>query len=438
MIIFTDLKGWFLSEYNDGGHDFSFRSKVDFIFRFIVFHLLISTFMLMFCIFFLKTYTVVITVFSISYNLFILFLFRRRKKYKLALHLYIWCQLLLVACLLFILMEIHIAIIVWFIIPVVFSHFTLGKNVLALGLLASFVVLVSIMICRIHEITFVTFEVSEALIDFYTPFIVLPALVILYFLFSAYSESQDFATLQLRKQKDKIASTIESKENVIRIVAHDLKGPISSIIGLSNLINSSLVREPDNLEEVLDYNQKILTTCEYSHKLIEQLMIIEQLENQQDDIRLTKMNVVDVIRKSIDSNHALALEKQIDVFFQTENQDFYIHGDAIRLEQAFSNLVSNSLKFSYPKSVVNIQVTKEGNYVVCELKDKGMGIPFAYREILFDKFTKAKRRGTIGESTHGLGLSITQQIVQLHSGALSFDSVESVGTSFYVKLPLLV
>jgi signal transduction histidine kinase len=100
-----------------------------------------------------------------------------------------------------------------------------------------------------------------------------------------------------------------------------------------------------------------------------------------------------------------------------------------------TNLVNNAIKFSPAGSVINIQVEKENKNALVIISDRGIGIPKEHHQDIFTMFTHARRKGTAGEVSHGMGLSICKQFVEEHGGYIAMESEVGKGTTFIVRLP---
>jgi len=111
--------------------------------------------------------------------------------------------------------------------------------------------------------------------------------------------------------------------------------------------------------------------------------------------------------------------------------------DPDKIDRVVTNLVNNAIKFSNPNSVINISLSREKDEAVIAVKDHGIGIPEDKKDRVFDTFTEAKRKGTSGEQSFGLGLSICKQIIEVHKGKILVESKEGQGSSFFVRLPLV-
>lgn len=105
-----------------------------------------------------------------------------------------------------------------------------------------------------------------------------------------------------------------------------------------------------------------------------------------------------------------------------------------KFSRVISNLISNAVKFSHSNSTILITTQYTTESVLIKVADNGIGIPKQMQEVIFDKFTKAGRKGTAGEKSFGLGMSIVKQIVELHGGKIWLESEENKGTTIYIEL----
>jgi signal transduction histidine kinase len=106
-----------------------------------------------------------------------------------------------------------------------------------------------------------------------------------------------------------------------------------------------------------------------------------------------------------------------------------------KIWRVVSNLLVNAIKFSPEGSAIEVRMQQQENSVVICIQDHGIGIPEKLKAKVFNMFTDARRTGTMGEQSFGLGLAISRQIVEAHGGEIWFESIVGQGTTFYVKLP---
>ena len=217
---------------------------------------------------------------------------------------------------------------------------------------------------------------------------------------------------------------------VIKMVAHDLRNPISTINMVSTMINPNTMA-PDEVEDLTNI---ITTLSKNSFDLIDQLLNTNLSEEQQ--IVRSKVELNSLLSTCVRLLNFKAKEKrqQIIVSGQTE---LTLFADADKLTRVINNIVMNAIKFSPEESIINIKTFLKGKNAIIAIVDKGIGIPVGLQNKVFDPFTSAKRPGTKGETTFGLGLYISKRIVEAHGGVIWFNSMPENGTAFYIQLPLL-
>jgi len=225
------------------------------------------------------------------------------------------------------------------------------------------------------------------------------------------------------------------KNKLLGMVAHDLRGPIYNITGVVQLLESS--EEFSQFDEgMAQLVELIKKSCDNALNVINDLLDAAKLENGGLEGEMQVENLNDVIKDVIKLYQSRANQKQIVIEFRKPQKRVEAIISKEKINRAISNLLSNAIKFSKPNNAVNVVLAQAENTVLITVSDKGMGIPLADREIIFDKFTKAKRLGTDGEKPVGLGMSIVKQIVEAHNGRIWLESEVGAGTTFYIELPL--
>ena len=140
-----------------------------------------------------------------------------------------------------------------------------------------------------------------------------------------------------------------------------------------------------------------------------------------------------MINQSIELLRFKAAEKHQEIQFKDTGP---IELNIIREQiwRVLSNLITNAIKFSPDGGLIQVAVIDEGKIIKIAVADNGIGIPDNLKEAIFNMFTDAKRPGTAGERSFGLGLSICRQIIENHEGKIWFESDGSTGTTFYMSL----
>ncbi len=237
---------------------------------------------------------------------------------------------------------------------------------------------------------------------------------------------------QKNKELEKAFASLEQShaENtrIMRIVAHDLKNPISAI---QNIMHALLQKE--KLESQRDMFSAIQSSCNDSMSLIKDL-----LEERKEQIKKTQelLDVGNLLESCVQLLQAKADEKKQKLKLQADHVEMRINRQ--KMWRAMSNVINNAIKFSSPRSLISIKLQKRENAVLFSVEDSGMGIPEELKDKIFDLSEDAIRPGTEGEKSHGLGLAITKKIVEEYKGKLWFERKKDEGVIFFIELPFNV
>lgn len=233
---------------------------------------------------------------------------------------------------------------------------------------------------------------------------------------------------QLELAANELTQSNRDKDRILSVVAHDLRNPVSGIM----LLAETMLED----EEELDRNslELIRKTSANSLGLINDLMEFRSDANIQKSQQYEIVDVKDLLEQVVHLQRLKAAEKQLQLVLHPTDQKLRVKVNKDKIWRVFTNIVGNAVKFSPPGSVIDIQITRLEHTALITVKDHGIGIPEDLKPVIFDMFTTAKRSGTAGERSYGLGLSICKQIVENHGGTIWFDSVAGEGTTFYVAL----
>jgi signal transduction histidine kinase len=217
-------------------------------------------------------------------------------------------------------------------------------------------------------------------------------------------------------------------KKLLHVVAHDLRGPVNSILAMADLLKSGLLSP----EEQSDLLNEIRQSGEKSKMLIKELL--EDIHDSTVLKNVGPVNMEDVLKYCVELyDHSMKQKKQtivLDIF------PAVVNGEKEKLWRVFSNLMSNAVKFSKEGGEIKVTMQRENGQLVIAFHDKGIGIPEKDQDKVFTSPDKVRQNGTSGEASFGLGLTISRQIVEIHQGKMWFVSREGAGTSFYVSLPL--
>lgn len=226
----------------------------------------------------------------------------------------------------------------------------------------------------------------------------------------------------------------EIKNEFISTVSHELRTPLTSIRGAIGLLRGIHTRQNDKqVEELMTIAHN---NTERLLLLIDDLLNIQKIESGYMDFQFEPVRLMQLIQQILKDN--LSLAKQYGVSFTLEKveKELIVRADPQRLTQVITNLLSNAAKFSHVGQKIEIGICRDRHNSLIYVQDYGVGIPAAFHDKLFDRFTQWDASNTRKVGGTGLGLNIVKSIVERHGGSISFESQEGVGTRFEITLPL--
>lgn len=240
---------------------------------------------------------------------------------------------------------------------------------------------------------------------------------------------QDISTLKLKESKLKELIEINKKKNeVLSTVAHDLKSPLSSIYGMSELLQDNATADQKDL---ITYIQEALQTAD---DIITGLIEISQFEEQSELLHFRANDINEILANSI-KHFKIRAEKKLIKLESKLCDNASAEVDPVKFSRIIDNLILNAIKFTNEGGLIIISsYNVPGGINIC-IEDNGIGIDPKIMPELFNKFSKARRKGTYGEKSTGLGLSIVKELVELHKGKISVESSVNSGTKFSIYLP---
>ncbi|HZV85273.1 MAG TPA: CHASE3 domain-containing protein, partial [Brevundimonas sp.] len=223
------------------------------------------------------------------------------------------------------------------------------------------------------------------------------------------------------------------KDAFVSTVSHELRTPLTSIAGSLGLLAAGAAGAlPDKavrLVGIAHSNSLRLV------RLINDILDVEKLESGNLALTMTELDLREIARRSIEGANGYA--EQLGVTLSLAPGDSApVRGDADRLVQVVTNLLSNAAKFSPAGGTVRVSVHPETRIARLSVADQGPGIPENFRSRIFGKFAQADETDTRAKGGTGLGLAIAKEIAERHGGRLWFESAEGEGATFHLDLPL--
>jgi len=222
---------------------------------------------------------------------------------------------------------------------------------------------------------------------------------------------------------------IDAREEILRIVAHDLRSPLNTISMATSLLLDLPATEEDRIKRL----KIIQRTGVQMERLIQDLLSVTAIEAGRLSIAVRKLKVEDLFQDASEMLEGAAREKSITLTVDRAADLPAVRGDPARVLQVVSNLVGNALKFTPPGGVIKISAARAGGNVQCAITDTGAGIPPEELPRIFGKFWQGKRGDHRGV---GLGLAIARGIVEAHGGTIGVRSEVGRGSVFSFSLPV--
>jgi len=225
------------------------------------------------------------------------------------------------------------------------------------------------------------------------------------------------------------ANRNNEQSDVLAAASHDLRSPIISILGLANIMELMLEAKKVDLKEMLSLTKVIKLSCSDALDFTNDILEMSNIESKSDGLKLEQVSMNEFITRYINTHRLIPLKKAIKVQFVSEvAEDDLLSINKTKVTRVFDNLLSNAVKFSHRGSIIEIKLEKNTTSLVVYFSDHGIGMSEDMLQSIFIKFGKSRRQGLSGEKSHGLGMSIVKQIMELHGGSLSVKSQEGSGT----------
>lgn len=222
------------------------------------------------------------------------------------------------------------------------------------------------------------------------------------------------------------------KTELVSMVAHELRSPLTSISGFSELLLDRSVES----EQAREYAAIILKESNRLSELINKYLDISRIESGRSQLKKAPLDVREVVEKVLDINRPQAEKKRIDVSVEVPPTLSAVTADREMIEQVILNLFTNAVKYSPEDTTIQVRVLERAADVLIEVEDEGYGIPETSQKKIFDKFYRVPDNARVRDVTgSGLGLSLVKEIVEAHGGEITVRSQVGVGSVFSFTLP---
>ncbi len=232
---------------------------------------------------------------------------------------------------------------------------------------------------------------------------------------------------ELERQRVSLVELNQLKNDLIAILAHDIKGPLTSVIGFAELLEEGYLEG----DAALDAAKTIRTNAQRLATLANDILALSRFEHGALEIADDRVDLKAVIADSIEPHRA-----EREIVFE-HDAAATVRGDAERLRQVFDNLIRNAIKYSPEGEAVTVTLAHQNDEALVSVSDRGMGIPPDELPKLFHRFSRASNAKKAKISGTGIGLFIVRMIVERHGGTVNVESRLGEGSTFSVRLPTI-
>ncbi len=227
-----------------------------------------------------------------------------------------------------------------------------------------------------------------------------------------------------------LAKQDETRQKFISDISHEFQTPLTSIQGFANILKEEDLPKEQRVKyaNIILYNSKRLSS------LAKNMLQLTLLDREEIELELTNYSLVEQMNRVISTQENQAMEKNIEIVFEMPKKEIFIEGDEQRLEQVWTNIISNAIKYTNEGGLITITMKKNSKDIEISIEDTGIGMSKEVVSHIFERFYRDdKARNVEG---NGLGLAIVKSIVDLHHGKIDILSQVDVGTNFIVRLPI--
>lgn len=249
---------------------------------------------------------------------------------------------------------------------------------------------------------------------------------------SDYSKSKAYKK-QLEIANFKTKNLLKSREQLISTVSHDLKTPLSTIVGYSELLGNSDITTKQSY-----FVKNIKNSSEYITQLVQDLLDFSKIEAGKIAIEKIPFLLPEIVEDVAKNIQTVYKQKNIDLIINVDEKfQQRIVGDPFRLKQILTNIIGNAYKFTEEGHIRVAAYENDSNTFTISVQDTGIGIEKGNQKLVFEEFAQANENIEKKYGGTGLGLSICQKIISILGGTLTLDSIYGKGSTFKIELPLI-
>ncbi len=234
-----------------------------------------------------------------------------------------------------------------------------------------------------------------------------------------------------KEREEELRKLVATRDMYFSIIAHDLRGPIGSFAGLTEMMNTSSLDKESEKEIISELAKLSKSTFE----LLENLLIWARSQRGDVALNLTQINLSTLVEIVLSPLKTLAQQKNISLINEVKDGTT-VFADSEALSLIIRNIVSNSIKFTKSGGRVLVSSKKRDSLMEISIIDNGIGMPKEVADRLFTSDGYQTRRGTDNEKGSGLGLMMSSEFVKRMGGEIKVESIENIGTRVFFTVPV--
>ena len=240
----------------------------------------------------------------------------------------------------------------------------------------------------------------------------------------------------VRRYRRKLKTTEQANRELISNIAHELKTPMTSIIGFVDTLQNGAIRDPEKAANFLDI---ISIETGRLGNIIDETLELSRLDNLKQDNNQAKFSADGAVEEVVIALESIAAQDNISIkTFYTDSEETFVFANKVRIKQILTNIIGNAIKYNIPDGKVEITVSRIAKNLIVKVYNTGRGIKNEHFASLFDRFYRVDDGRSRDVGGTGLGLSIVKKIIKLYNGKIEVESIPNESATFTISLPICV
>jgi PAS domain S-box-containing protein len=246
--------------------------------------------------------------------------------------------------------------------------------------------------------------------------------------------SQKEAERNLIRAKNEAEKADRMKTEFLAQMSHEIRTPINTLLSFSSLIRED-IKDVIN-EQLKEYFTYQLNAGKRIIRTIDLILNMSEIQTGSFKTSFKRLNLLSILHDLFNEFKSIAFERNLELKLNKQSDDYLVYADEYSVSQIFGNLINNAIKYT-PQGEIELNVFRDDNNAIVEIKDSGIGISDEYLQEIFEPFTQEEQGYTRRFEGSGLGLALVKKYCDLNNLGISVDSVKGKGTSFSISFELI-